>query len=82
LSIPTLPSLADELAPADGDIVIEGKRGLDTFARTNLDFILRSKGRSGRRVRLHRPPVGHQPLDRAVGQPHRDPDSPGKRRTG
>ncbi len=31
-------------APADGDIVIEGKRGLDTFASTNLDFILRSKG--------------------------------------
>ena len=30
--------------PADGDIVIEGKRGLDTFASTNLDFILRSKG--------------------------------------
>ncbi|NED59613.1 cysteine hydrolase, partial [Streptomyces sp. SID10244] len=28
----------------DGDIVIEGKRGLDTFASTNLDFILRSKG--------------------------------------
>jgi nicotinamidase-related amidase len=24
--------------------VIEGKRGLDTFASTNLDFILRSKG--------------------------------------
>ena len=29
---------------ADGDIVVEGKRGLDTFAATNLDFILRSKG--------------------------------------
>ena len=25
-------------------IVIEGKRGLDTFASTNLDFILRSRG--------------------------------------
>ena len=37
-------ALVDELAPADGDIVIEGKRGLDTFASTNLDFILRSKG--------------------------------------
>jgi ureidoacrylate peracid hydrolase len=36
--------IVDELAPADGDIVIEGKRGLDTFASTNLDFILRSKG--------------------------------------
>lgn len=36
--------IVDELTPADGDIVIEGKRGLDTFASTNLDFILRSKG--------------------------------------
>ena len=37
-------AIVDALAPADGDIVIEGKRGLDTFASTNLDFILRSKG--------------------------------------
>ena len=37
-------AIIDELAPAEGDIVIEGKRGLDTFASTNLDFILRSKG--------------------------------------
>jgi nicotinamidase-related amidase len=37
-------ALIDELAPVPGDIVIEGKRGLDTFASTNLDFILRSKG--------------------------------------
>lgn len=37
-------AIVDELAPEDGDIVIEGKRGLDTFASTNLDFILRSKG--------------------------------------
>lgn len=36
--------IADELAPMPGDILIEGKRGLDTFASTNLDFILRSKG--------------------------------------
>jgi nicotinamidase-related amidase len=36
--------IVDDLAPADSDIVIEGKRGLDTFASTNLDFILRSKG--------------------------------------
>ncbi|MGZ4661305.1 MAG: cysteine hydrolase, partial [Arthrobacter sp.] len=36
--------IIDELAPAEGDILIEGKRGLDTFASTNLDFILRSKG--------------------------------------
>ena len=37
-------AIVDELSPAAGDIVIEGKRGLDTFASTNLDFILRSKG--------------------------------------
>src|SRR3954454_23348161 len=37
-------AIVDDLAPAGGDIVIEGKRGLDTFASTNLDFILRSKG--------------------------------------
>src|SRR3954454_12253394 len=37
-------AIVDDLAPADGDILIEGKRGLDTFASTNLDFILRSKG--------------------------------------
>jgi nicotinamidase-related amidase len=37
-------AFVDELAPQKGDIVIEGKRGLDTFASTNLDFILRSKG--------------------------------------
>jgi nicotinamidase-related amidase len=37
-------AIVDELAPQDTDIVIEGKRGLDTFASTNLDFILRSKG--------------------------------------
>jgi ureidoacrylate peracid hydrolase len=36
--------IIDELTPAAGDIVVEGKRGLDTFASTNLDFILRSKG--------------------------------------
>jgi nicotinamidase-related amidase len=37
-------TIVDDLAPQDGDIVIEGKRGLDTFASTNLDFILRNKG--------------------------------------
>ncbi|MFT4011285.1 MAG: cysteine hydrolase [Nocardioidaceae bacterium] len=37
-------AIVDDLAPAEGDIVIEGKRGLDTFASTNIDFILRSKG--------------------------------------
>ncbi len=36
--------IIDVLAPKDGDIVLEGKRGLDAFASTNLDFILRSKG--------------------------------------
>lgn len=37
-------AIVDDLAPQDGDIVVEGKRGLDTFASTNLDFMLRSKG--------------------------------------
>ena len=37
-------AIVGDLAPAEGDIVVEGKRGLDTFASTNLDFILRSKG--------------------------------------
>ncbi|HEY5484438.1 MAG TPA: cysteine hydrolase [Propionibacteriaceae bacterium] len=36
--------IVGDLTPADGDIVLEGKRGLDAFASTNLDFILRSKG--------------------------------------
>jgi len=36
--------IVDELSPQEGDIVVEGKRGLDTFASTNLDFILRSRG--------------------------------------
>ena len=36
--------IVDVLKPAPGDIVIEGKRGLDGFASTNLDFILRSRG--------------------------------------
>ena len=36
--------IVKELEPAPGDIVVEGKRGLDTFATTNLDFILRSRG--------------------------------------
>ncbi|MBK1883387.1 cysteine hydrolase [Luteolibacter pohnpeiensis] len=34
----------DSLQPEPGDIVIEGKRGLDAFGSTNLDFILRSRG--------------------------------------
>ena len=36
--------IVDELAPGPTDIVVEGKRGLDAFASTNLDFILRSRG--------------------------------------
>jgi len=36
--------IVDSMAPADGDIVLEGKRGLDAFGSTNLDFILRSLG--------------------------------------
>src|SRR5664280_248404 len=36
--------IVGDLTPADGDIVLEGKRGLDAFASTNLDLILRSKG--------------------------------------
>jgi len=35
--------ICDQMAPQEGDIVVEGKRGLDTFATTNLDFILRSR---------------------------------------
>jgi len=37
-------TIVDCLTPQEGDIVLEGKRGLDAFASTNLDFILRSKG--------------------------------------
>ena len=37
-------AIVDALRPEPEDIVIEGKRGLDTFASTNLDFILRSRG--------------------------------------
>ena len=36
--------IVDALAPQEGDVVVEGKRGLDTFATTNLDFILRARG--------------------------------------
>ena len=37
-------AIVDDLAPQPGDIVVEGKRGLDTFMSTNLDFVLHSKG--------------------------------------
>jgi len=36
--------IVDALAPQAGDVIVEGKRGLDTFATTNLDFILRARG--------------------------------------
>jgi nicotinamidase-related amidase len=36
--------IVDTLSPREGDVVVEGKRGLDTFATTNLDFILRARG--------------------------------------
>src|SRR6266478_5682339 len=36
--------IVQDLTPAEQDIVVEGKRGLDTFATTNLDFILRARG--------------------------------------
>ena len=36
--------IVDALTPAPSDIVVEGKRGLDAFASTNLDFILRGRG--------------------------------------
>ncbi len=37
-------AIVDDLTPQPRDIVVEGKRGLDAFASTNLDFILRSRG--------------------------------------
>lgn len=36
--------IVEDLKPENRDIVVEGKRGLDAFASTNLDFILRSRG--------------------------------------
>jgi biuret amidohydrolase len=36
--------IAEDMTPLAGEIVIEGKRGLDCFASTNLDFILRQRG--------------------------------------
>jgi ureidoacrylate peracid hydrolase len=37
-------SIVDALKPKEGDIVIEGKRGLCGFESTNLDWVLRSRG--------------------------------------
>jgi nicotinamidase-related amidase len=36
--------IVDALAPQEGDVLLEDKRGLDSFATTNLDFILRGRG--------------------------------------
>jgi nicotinamidase-related amidase len=36
--------IVDDLAPQERDVILEGKRGLDSFATTNLDFILRGRG--------------------------------------
>jgi ureidoacrylate peracid hydrolase len=36
--------IVDMLAPQEGDLILEDKRGLDTFATTNLDFVLRGRG--------------------------------------
>jgi len=36
-------AIVDELQPAAGELVIEGKRGLCGFASTNLEFVLRQK---------------------------------------
>jgi len=36
--------ITEALPRSESDIMIEGKRGLDAFASTNLDFILRSLG--------------------------------------
>src|SRR3954453_21149425 len=36
--------IVDAVSPQEGDVIVEGKRGLDTFATTNLDFILRARG--------------------------------------
>jgi nicotinamidase-related amidase len=35
---------SDAIPISEEDIIVEGKRGLDTFASTNIDFMLRSKG--------------------------------------
>ena len=37
-------AIVDTLTPKEGDVVIEGKRGLGTFESTNLDWVLRQRG--------------------------------------
>ena len=36
--------IVEALRPEPADIIIEGKRGLDGFVSTNLDFVLRQRG--------------------------------------
>lgn len=36
--------IAEPMRPLEGEIIVEGKRGLDCFASTNIDFILRQRG--------------------------------------
>lgn len=36
------PEIIDELKPQDGDIIIEGKKTLDAFHSTALDYLLRA----------------------------------------
>lgn len=35
--------IADKFKPTSDEVVVEGKKGLDGFCSTNLDFILRSR---------------------------------------
>jgi nicotinamidase-related amidase len=37
-------AIADAMTPERDEIIVEGKRGLDCFASTNLDFLLRQRG--------------------------------------
>jgi biuret amidohydrolase len=36
--------IATPMTPKAGEVMVEGKRGLDCFASTNIDFILRQRG--------------------------------------
>src|SRR4029079_5392573 len=36
--------IIDSLSPQEGDVVVEGKRGLDTFTTTKRDFTHRERG--------------------------------------
>ena len=41
--------IVDSLSPQEGDVIVEGKRGPDTFATTSLDFIPAIHGSMRRR---------------------------------